>query len=83
MMKDGVVVVNTARGKIIDEEALVEALDSGKVWACGLDVFEKVSGKGVSIERGKDLGVKCIFSNSATAQVTVRDQSKLEMPYLR
>ena len=39
-MKDGVVVVNTARGAIIDEEALVEALNNGKVWACGLDVYE-------------------------------------------
>ncbi|KAL9579855.1 MAG: hypothetical protein Q9212_004852 [Teloschistes hypoglaucus] len=41
MMKDGVVIVNTARGKIMDEEALVEALDVGKVFAAGLDVYEK------------------------------------------
>ncbi|KAL9599341.1 MAG: hypothetical protein Q9219_003874 [cf. Caloplaca sp. 3 TL-2023] len=41
MMKDGVVIVNTARGKIIDEEALVEALEQGKVFAAGLDVYEK------------------------------------------
>lgn len=40
-MKDGVVVVNTARGAIIDEEALVKALESGKVSAVGLDVFEE------------------------------------------
>jgi glyoxylate reductase len=41
--KDGVIIVNTARGKVIDEEALVKSLESGKVSAVGLDVFEQVS----------------------------------------
>jgi glyoxylate reductase len=40
-MKDGVVIVNTARGPLMDEAALVDALKSGKVWTCGLDVFEE------------------------------------------
>ena len=39
-MKRGIVIINTARGAIMDEEALVKALDSGKVWSCGLDVYE-------------------------------------------
>lgn len=39
-MKDGVRIINCARGGIIDESALYDALKSGKVAACALDVFE-------------------------------------------
>lgn len=40
-MKKGVVIVNTARGAVMDEDALVKALDSGHVASCGLDVYEE------------------------------------------
>lgn len=40
IMKDGVGIVNCARGGVIDEIALIAALDSGKVAFAGLDVFE-------------------------------------------
>jgi glyoxylate reductase len=41
MMKSGAVLVNTARGGIVNEEALAQALDNGHVYAAGLDVFER------------------------------------------
>lgn len=39
-MKDGVIIVNTARGKLIDSDAFIEAIENGKIGAAGLDVVE-------------------------------------------
>ncbi len=40
-IKPGLVLVNTARGPIVDQDALIAAVEDGRVWAAGLDVFEE------------------------------------------
>lgn len=40
-MKNGVVIVNCARGGVVDEDALYDAIKSGKVRIAGIDVYEK------------------------------------------
>jgi len=43
IMKDGVVIINTSRGALIDSEALLDAIKTEKVAAAGLDVYEEES----------------------------------------
>lgn len=40
-MKDGVVLINTGRGRVVDTQAVIDALKSGKIGRLGLDVYEE------------------------------------------
>lgn len=41
MMKKGVIILNTSRGKLVDTQALIDALKEGRVGGAGLDVYEE------------------------------------------
>ena len=56
-MKDGVGIINTARGGVIDEVALIKALESGKVRYAGLDVFEKEPTPEIQILMNPDISL--------------------------
>lgn len=43
LMKEGVMIINTGRGKLIDTQALIAALKSGSIGSAGLDVYEEES----------------------------------------
>jgi D-3-phosphoglycerate dehydrogenase len=65
-MKDGVIFVNTSRGKTQDENALLAGLTSGKIRAAGLDVFEE---EPVSSD-SRLLGLDNVIVSSHVAGVT-------------
>ena len=74
-MKDGVFLVNTARGGLIDEDVLVEALDSGKVSAVALDVYQEEPTKNTKITSHPKISMTPhIGAATKEAQVRIGDE---------
>lgn len=68
MMKQGVIIVNCARGELIDTQALIDGLESGKIGAAGLDVLEGELGifhsdHRLDLVRNDDLAILSSFPN--------------------
>ncbi len=74
-MKDGAVLVNTARGKLIDEDALVAALNSGKLAGAALDVFAEEPCKNEKITTHPKISLTPhIAASTAEAQQRIGDE---------
>lgn len=71
-MKPGVLVINVARGPLVDEAALIASLASGQVGGAGLDVFEDEPLAMSSPLRGFDTCVFCSHNGSNTLQAVAR-----------
>jgi D-3-phosphoglycerate dehydrogenase len=81
MMKDGVRIVNVSRGPVIDEQALIRGLASGKVHSAALDVFEVEPLPADSPLRGFEQSIFGTHNGSNTVDA-VRRASKQAVKYL-
>ncbi|KAK6442377.1 glyoxylate reductase [Oleoguttula sp. CCFEE 5521] len=72
-MKPGIIIVNTARGGVLDEDALVQALDSGKVLSAGLAVYQQEHNLQPGLLRNPHV---CLLPHMDTS--TVETKTKME-----
>ncbi len=75
-MKDGVLIVNTARGAIIDTEALIQGLNSGKIGGAGLDVLEGE----LLIKEERELTHAISTLPKAQLELLLQDHALMKMP---
>ena len=83
-MKDGVFIVNTARGELIDSAALYEGINTGKIKGAALDVFEceSLSVKGGEIPINLENYDKECISNALIAQKLINFDNVIITPHI-
>lgn len=77
-MKPGAILVNTARGPVVDEEALRLALETGSIFAAGLDVFESEPAFGSSIAKLDNVVVTPHIAASSLETMEHMDETCIE-----
>jgi len=78
MMKDGVFIVNTARGGIVDETELLQALENGKVQAAGIDVFENEPNPSIKLLMNEKISLS---PHIGGATIEAQDRIGLELAH--
>ncbi len=74
-MKDGAVLINTARGSLVDEDALLAALNSGKLSGAGLDVFKDEPTNNIAlVSHAKVSATPHIGGSTIGAQLRIGDE---------
>lgn len=67
--KEGVIIINTARGSLIDEKALLKGISSGKIACAGLDVFQEEPYKGELLKQDNVILTPHIGSYATEARI--------------
>lgn len=74
-MKDGAAIINTSRGGIVDEEALLAAIDSGKIRYAALDVFENEPNPAIKVLMRAELSLSPhIGASTVEAQARIGEE---------
>jgi len=73
--KKGTVIINTSRGALIDEDALAKAIEDGKVWGCGLDVFSHEPYNGKLLDYPQVVATPHVASNTIESRQEMENEA--------
>ena len=84
MMKDGVFIVNTARGGVINEVSMIDAIEDGKLAGAALDVFEKEPSPEVEILMNPGMSLSPhVGGNTVDAQNRIGEELAIQIIKLK